>query len=145
MWEEVLNYLSVYLLSMFKFIFGPVLGFASNFKFSESVLVTVGGMMTSVLIFTYLGEQLREKFLKRFYKPKKESSKNLRILKIWKRYGTFGVCFLTPLIFSPIGGTLILITLGSPRKRIIVFMFISAVFWSVVLCYLIYFLGYQLR
>ncbi len=142
---ELLKYLFVYLVSMVKFIIGPPLGFSSRIEFWATVILTISGMMTSVMIFTYLGEQARNKFIKKFYDLKKGNKKRpFRLIRLWKRYGTFGISFLTPILFSPIGGTLILTTLGSKRKTIIICMLISAIFWAFVFSYIIYFLGYKL-
>ena len=141
MWK----YLSVYLLSAIKFIFGPTMGFAAGLSFFETFFLTIAGTMTSVFIFSHLAIRLRERMLKRFYKPKAdESKKGRRIVKIWKSYGAFGVSFLTPLIFSPIGGTLILTAFGVKKSTTFLFMLISAIIWGLVLCYLIYELGYRL-
>ena len=145
MFGEILKYLFVYLVSMIKFMIGPALGFSSRIEFWATILLTISGMMTSVMIFTYLGEQAREKFLKKFYDLKKGDNKRyLRLTKLWKRYGAFGISFLTPILFSPIGGTLILTTLGSRRKIIILCMLVSAIVWAIVFSYLVYFLGYKL-
>ena len=142
---EILKYLSVYLVSMIKFLIGPPLGFTSRIEFWATVLLTISGMMTSVMIFTYLGEQARKKFLKKFYDLKKgDNKRSFRLIRLWKRYGTFGISFLTPILFSPIGGTLILTTLGSKPKSIIVCMLISAIVWALIFSYLVYFLGYKL-
>jgi len=142
---ELLKYLFVYLVSMVKFIIGPPLGFSSRIEFWATVILTISGMMTSVMIFTYLGEQARKKFIKKFYDLKKgDKKRSFRLIRLWKRYGTFGISFLTPILFSPIGGTLILTTLGSKRKTIIICMLISAIFWAFVFSYIIYFLGYKL-
>ena len=53
----------------------------------------------------------------------------------------FGVALLTPIILTPIGGTLLAVSSGSPRRKIIVYMFISSSFWSVVISSAIYFFG----
>lgn len=142
MYEEIIKVAVVFLLTMLKFIFGPTLGYASGFGLFQSILVTVSGMMTSVFLFTFLGNILRERFLKRFFSKKKRFTKrNRQFVTIWRKYGLSGVAFLTPLIFTPIGGTVLLTSFGSPRRKIIISMMISAVFWSVAFCTLIYTFG----
>jgi hypothetical protein len=49
---------------------------------------------------------------------------------------------LTPVILTPIGGTLLAVGFGSPRPKILLYMLISAGFWSVVLTFSIY-LGHE--
>jgi hypothetical protein len=48
---------------------------------------------------------------------------------------------LTPIILTPIGGTLLAVSSGSPREKIVFYMFISASFWSVVISSAVYFFG----
>lgn len=140
--EEILKILTVYLLTMLKFIAGPTLGYASGFSFLGTVTVTVAGTMSSVLLFTFLGALLREKVLKRFFKKRKIFTKrNRRFVTIWKKYGLIGVTFLTPLLFTPIGGTILLTSFGSPRGRIITWMFIWASVWAVIFSGAIYIFG----
>ncbi|MDH5398541.1 MAG: hypothetical protein OEX02_10360, partial [Cyclobacteriaceae bacterium] len=59
----------------------------------------------------------------------------------WKRFGALGIAFLTPILLMPIGGTLILTSFGSPRKKIFTYMLMSATFWSVLICLVVYNFG----
>ncbi|MEM9388913.1 MAG: hypothetical protein AAGA02_00485 [Bacteroidota bacterium] len=127
---------------MLKFIAGPTLGYAAGFSFLTTVLITIGGMMASVTLFTYLGTYLREKVLRRFFRRKKIfSPRTRRFVTIWKKYGIIGVAFLTPLILTPIGGTIVLTSFGSPRGAILLTMLFSAIIWSLVFVSLIYAFG----
>ena len=65
-------------------------------------------------------------------------------MKVWKKYGLTGVAILTPLILTPIGGTILAVSAGSPKERIILFMLISAVAWAVIFTVSIYFFGHQI-
>jgi len=140
--EELLKILSVYLLTMLKFIAGPTLGYASGFSLFGTIAVTVAGTMTSVLLFTYLGKILKEKVINRFFKRKKLFTKrNRRFVDIWTKYGLVGVSFLTPLLFTPIGGTLLLTSFGSPKNKIVFWMLIWAIFWASAFSTIIYTFG----
>lgn len=142
MWETILKLASVYFSSMLKFIFGPLGGYAAGFSLVTTILVTVAGMMTVVLIFTFFGNWIREKITSRFSKKRnKFSQRNRRFVTIWKKYGLIGVAALTPLILTPIGGTLLAVSSGSPKEKIIFYMFISASVWSVVWSVALYFFG----
>jgi len=143
MWEEILRALPIYLMSMLKFIFGPVLGKAAGLSLLTTMLVTAGGMMTAVIMFTYFGKFIREKIVNRFFPAKAyESKQNKRIVVFLKRYGLVGIAFLTPVILTPIGGTLLAVGLGNRREKIIAYMVISASIWSVLLTLAVYF-GYD--
>lgn len=121
-------------MSMIKFIGGPMLGIGSGLTFWETAILTSFGMMTSVFLFsTVFGSGFRKWILSNFYRNRKLfSSKNRRLVKVWRNYGLKGVAFLTPLFFTPIGGTLIATSFGETRKRIFLYMFASSAFWSIV-------------
>jgi membrane protein DedA with SNARE-associated domain len=145
MWEEILKAVPVYLASMLKFILGPLGGYASRLNIITTVLATVLGMMTIVLLITYCGNWLREKVFNRFTKKKHTSSgRNRKFATIWKKYGLTGVAFLTPVILTPIGGTLLAVSSGSPKEKIIFYMLISATGWAVVFSIVIYFFGNEI-
>ncbi|MBS1545558.1 MAG: hypothetical protein JST14_18110 [Bacteroidetes bacterium] len=135
MLEELLKSVPVYVFSMVKFIFGPTAGFAAGLHFVTTVLVTVAGMMTVVVALTYFGDYLIKTFRKQT--PPKAAANNSR----WKKYGLPGIAFLTPLLLTPVGGTLLALGSGSSREKIIFFMFVSAAGWSVAFTSVVYFLG----
>lgn len=131
MLEYILKFFGIYLMTLFKFISGPVLGCIAGYSLIEIMLVTVLGMMSSVLIFTFLGEWMKRQWDIRIKKKRMVfSRKNRRIVRIWQKFGAAGVAFLTPLLLSPIGGTLVMTAFGVDRKRIIGYMLISSVWWS---------------
>lgn len=129
---DIGKYLSVYLLSMLKFIAGPTMGPALGFTWIETVVVTILGMMTSVIIFTFFGKQIRAWYLNRegAKKPKLFTRRNRRFVSVWKKYGIAGVALLTPLIFTPIGGALLVSSLGGGVRKTLLYMLISAIVWS---------------
>ena len=132
MLTEVLKYLGLYLLACIKSIFPPLLGPAAGLTPLEIIIVTMAGLMTSVLIFTFLGEKVRTHVFPIFIKkPKRFSRKSRRMVRLWRRYGVVGVCFLTPLILSPPGGALLVSTVGAPRKQVFFYMLLFGIFWSV--------------
>ncbi len=143
MWEEILRAIPVYFSSMLKFILGPIGGYASRLHLVTTILTTVLGMMTVVFLFTFFGDWLREKVYHRFVKKNqtKTDARNKKFATIWKKYGLPGVALLTPLILTPIGGTLLAVSSGSPKDKIIFYMFISGSFWAIVFSVAIYFFG----
>jgi hypothetical protein len=142
MWETILKIATVYFSSMLKFVFGPLGGYAAGFTVVTTILVTVAGMMTVVLVFTLFATWIREKIIMRFFKKRnKFSPRNRRFVTIWKKYGLIGVAALTPILLTPIGGTLLALSSGSPKDKIIFYMFISASVWSVIMSVGLYFFG----
>lgn len=143
MWEEVLKAFSlVYVPSTLKFIFGPFGGKAAGLHMVTTMIATMAGMMTMVILFTYFGEYVR-KLLTRFFRKNKPAEKsNPKYVEWIRKYGLGGVAFLTPVIFTPIGGTLLAVGLSTNREKILLYMFISACFWAIVLTLAVYF-GYD--
>jgi len=141
MWQEILKAIPVYFSSMFKFIFGPLGGYGVGLHPITTILTTVAGMMTVVFMLTFFGNWIRTRILGRFKQRKINLRRAAKLEMIWKRYGLAGVALLTPLLLTPIGGTLLAVSSGSPREKIIFYMFVSASFWSVVISLAIYFFG----
>lgn len=128
------KYIAVFFTSAVKFIAGPVLGIGAGLSFMETCIFTSLGMMASVLVFSSLaGNIFKSWFQRTFYKNQKLFSKrNRRLIRIWKSFGIKGVAFLTPILLSPIGGTLLAASFGESKKNIFFYMLASSVFWSFV-------------
>ncbi len=144
MWEEILRAIPVYFSSMLKFILGPVGGYLAGLTLTTTILTTVAGMMTVVIAFTFFGDWLRDKIFHRFFKNSHPSDRFKRFSTIWKKYGVAGVAILTPLLLTPIGGTLLAISLGTPKDKLVFYMFLSAAIWSVTFSGAIYFFGNEI-
>lgn len=140
---EILKYLSVYLVSMVKFFGGPLTGVSLGLSYLETALLTVAGMMTSVVIFSILGEAVSKWFTARRQARKKPvfSKKNRRIVQVWQRFGVPGVAFLTPVIFTPIFGTIVVALFGAQRRYIFIHMLWSAIVWSAILNLMVFEFG----
>lgn len=141
MWQEILRAIPVYFSSMLKFIFGPLGGYGVGLHPITTILTTVSGTMTVVFLFTFFGNWIRKRVFGRFKKRKINLKRAALLEKVWKRYGLIGVALLTPIVLTPIGGTLLAVSSGSPKEKIIVYMFVSASFWAVVISLAIYFFG----
>ena len=134
MFSEVLKYVSVYLLSMTKFMAGPTIGVVAGMPTFWTVVMSVLGMMTSVLVFTLIGEYRGYPRITRIIDQiKKRRGVNRYFNYFWEKVGIVGVIFLTPVFFTPIIGTILVNAMGSPRGKVIIYMFFSAVFWSITL------------
>jgi membrane protein DedA with SNARE-associated domain len=143
MWEEILKAVTLVLLpSAVKFFFGPLGGYAAKLHIVTTMIGTVAGMMTSVVAFTYFGDWLRDRVINRIFKPKPRSAERTRkILVLWNKYGLAGVAALTPVLFTPIGGTIVAVSFRAPKSKILIYMLFSAIFWSIVVTSTVYFLG----
>jgi hypothetical protein len=59
--------------------------------------------------------------------------RNRRIIRIWKKYGLWGVAWLTPILLSIPVGTFIMTRLEKKKKKIVFKLLISIVAWSFTL------------
>lgn len=143
MTEELAKIVSIYLLTTLKVVFGPVFSYVAGLPMLVAIAITISGMMTSVVLFTFFGSWLREKILNRFSKKDKKTftPKKRKLVTLWKKYGLTGVAILTPLLLTPIGGTLVAVSFGSPKQKIILYMLISASVFAVAMCYAVYEFG----
>ncbi|KAA9324965.1 hypothetical protein [Adhaeribacter soli] len=119
---------------MVKFFGGPLTGAALGFSFWTTFGLTVAGMMTSVLLFSIIGTAVSKNYAKNRKLKNKPvfNKKSRRIVKVWQRFGMGGIAFLTPVLLSPIIGTIIATVLGAKRGEILLHMLWSAVLWGTV-------------
>jgi len=130
--ELLLKYLAVFFGSMAKILLGPAIGEKSGLSFIETCIVTTLGATFSAIAIMYGGEKLREILNEKVpqKKDKKVFTKRSRlIVKVWRRYGVYGIAFLTPVLLSPLGGPIIASVLGAPVGKTIRCIFISCLFW----------------
>ncbi|MCG8474078.1 MAG: hypothetical protein MI784_01135 [Cytophagales bacterium] len=137
--EQILKWSSVYFSSMFKFVGGPLLGSSMDLTLLETWFFTSMGMMTTVLVISYFHAPIYRVFYR--YRKRKSrkvfSSRNRMFVSIWRKWGSFGVAFLTPVLFSPIVGTLLMVSLGEKKNRLISYMAFSAFFWGGIISHFI--------
>jgi uncharacterized membrane protein len=138
--EEVLKYVSVYLISMVKFIGGPLAGMSLGLSYFETVFLTVAGMMTSVVVFSIVGRAASSWYSQYRRERKKPvfGRKSRGIVRIWRNFGIVGVAFFTPLVLTPVFGTIVAAVFGVPRKQIFAHMLWSASMWSFILTFVVY-------
>jgi hypothetical protein len=142
MWEEIVKAITLVLLpSMLKFIFGPFAGKAAGLHFLTTAFATALGMMISVFAFTYFGEFIRTRILRKLVRKKKDVPP-LKNKSFVARFGLAGIAFFTPILLTPIGGTLLAVSFTRQKEKIILFMSISALAWSFIIKAAVY-LGYN--
>lgn len=61
------------------------------------------------------------------------SSRNRRLVKIWKKWGLLGIALITPVTISIPVGTFIATRLVPNKKKVMLYMFLSVLFWSVLI------------
>ncbi len=127
---------------MFKFLFGPITAYSSGLNLLEAIIFTIVGMMTTVYIITTTGKPFKNWLLSKFSKNRRVfSKKSRRFVRIWAKYGIKGTAFLTPMILTPIVGSIIAVSFNERKQTIIQYMFWSALFWSIVMNCILYYFG----
>lgn len=133
MLPDLLKYATVFAIGMFKFVAAPVAGVAAGLPRPVIWGLSVAGMMTTVILISGLGRQWAL-HLRRRREAKGKPLFNRRsrmVVGVYKRFGMVGIAFLTPILFSPVGGTVIATQLHVPRWRILVHMAWSAALWGI--------------
>jgi len=137
--QKLLSYLSVYFLGCVKFALAPPTGYGLGLSPLEIILCTVAGMMTTAAIVPFLGQRLmvyfRERRLKKGKEVKVFTPRKRMIVKIWQKFSIWGIALLTPILFSPIVGCILAVSFGVRRDKILLTMFLSAVFWALVMTF----------
>ncbi len=119
-------------MACFKSVLPALVGPFSGFTKLEIILITILGLMTSTVVFTFLGEKIKRHIIPLFIrKPKRFSRKSRRMVRVWKGYGIAGTCFLTPVILSPPIGALLISTMGAPKRKVFLYMLFSGIFWGI--------------
>jgi hypothetical protein len=135
----VAKYASVIIASTIKFLGGPLSGAALGLSWLETALCTTIGMMISVVAITYAGAALQALWQRYSSKPARLFTRRTRIaIRVWRRSGMIGIALLTPLILTPIGGTVLAVSFGVKPGRLILYMLISGILWAIVQTLLIY-------
>lgn len=140
---EFAKYVSVIAISMLKFAGGPLTGLALKLNWLETAICSVIGMMTTVVLIAYSSDTIQRVWEKIF--PKKEKAKkftrlNRLAIKTRKKFGLIGIAFLTPILFTPVGGAAISMAFRYEKKEILVKMLISAIAWAIVQTLFFYYL-----
>ena len=88
------------------------------------------GAIIGALLVIIIGDRLRNWLLKK--KVNKQKNKG-QIYRIWNKYGVIGLGMLSPLITGASLGAAIGISLGASPKRLLFWMSIGIVFWTILL------------
>jgi uncharacterized membrane protein len=132
-------YFAVMAASSIKFVAGPLTGFGLGLSMFETIVCTWVGMMFTVTVMLTIGRFLVQQIARiRIQKPKLFSGRVRYAVSIWQRFGIKGIAVMTPLLFTPIGGSLLALSFKVPTPRVLFFMAISGIFWAIVFTVLFY-------
>lgn len=134
---HILEAISVFFMSFVKFFLAIPLAFTFDFSFWQTFLVTCFGGILGVLFFAQFRKVILKIYYRLFpYEPKvrkKRSLKNVLAIKTAKKYGLFGIAFLTPILFSIPLGTFLALHFFPNKKKTIPILIASVLGWSFIL------------
>ncbi|MEY2793485.1 MAG: hypothetical protein RJA76_1477 [Bacteroidota bacterium] len=133
------KYFAVMFGTALKYIAGPITGFSLGLTWYETLMASWVGFMLTVLIVVSIGKFVVNWIASfRKSKPIVFSKRARYAVGIWQKFGIKGIAALTPLIFTPIGGSLLSLSFKVPLPRILFFMAISGIIWSSLYTLIIY-------
>ncbi len=134
---HILEAISVFFMSFVKFFLAIPLAFTFDFSFWQTFLITCFGGILGVLFFAQFRKVILKIYYRFFaYKPKvrkKRGFKNVLAIKTAKKYGLFGIAFLTPIVFSIPLGTFLALHFFPNKKKTLPILIASVLGWSFVL------------
>ncbi|MBX3101731.1 MAG: hypothetical protein KF690_04420 [Bacteroidetes bacterium] len=135
LWGE---YISVALLSGFKFLPGVALSLGLGLNLWERILSTGLGGVLGVVVFTYFGEAIRGLFQKyrrrqklQRQEPGAAPPRPTLPQRLWARFGLAGVSVLVPFLM-PAVATAIALSFGTPRAQVLRWMIPSILVWALL-------------
>ncbi len=123
--------ISVFLASLVELWFAIPLGLFLKLNPLLIITISAAGSILSVMVIIILGEGVRKRFLKWRYGER--STERGKIYEIWKKYGIIGLGLLSPLLFGAPLGAAIGIGLGAAKNRLLLWMAVGIIIWSVIL------------
>ncbi|MGZ7067301.1 MAG: small multi-drug export protein [Methanobacterium sp.] len=129
--DPIYQIILVFVASFIELWAGIPLGLALQLNPFLTGTVAALGAITAAFIVSFLGEGVREKFIKWRYKDK--DLKKGTFYKVWNKYGIIGLGLLSPLLFGAPLGAALGIVLGAERKALFMWMSIGIVLWSIFL------------
>ncbi|MED1952825.1 small multi-drug export protein [Brevibacillus centrosporus] len=127
---------SVFGTSMLELWAAIPLGFALQLPAVVTGILSAIGAIASAGIVIFLGGSLRSWLIKRFEKKGKRQG---RMVRIWDKYGVIGLGLASPLITGAPLGAAIGISLGAPIGKLMWWMSVGIVIWSVILTAAVFF------
>ena len=147
---ELLKILSVFITCTFFFVKLGVPSAIIMFKynFMKVMLVSCAGGITGNIIFTNLSASILKWM--HYYREKRNIQKKSftkttrRMIRIKQRFGLAGIAFITPIISQPIGA-FFAEKFFKDKKKVILYLSVSVVFWAMALYFILLIFHDQLQ
>jgi membrane protein DedA with SNARE-associated domain len=108
-------------------------GFALQLPPVITGLTAASGSMLGAIVVVLLGDRIRGWLLRHHDSKSSKAGKPGLIDRIWQRYGVMGLGLLAPLLIGTPVGAAVGLTLGVPARRLLWWLSLGIVLWSIVL------------
>lgn len=149
---EFLKFVTVFLTCAFAFGKAgiPTAVAVYKFNFIKVMIASWSGGIAGNIIFTYLSagiiKAIHNYRLKRnlIHRRRIFTKFNRRVIRIKQRFGLAGIALITPIIGTPVGAFLAERFFRN-KRRVIVYLSLSVIFWSLLLYFMILFFHDSLK
>lgn len=129
---EVAKGLSIFGLAWFSFWTAIPAGLALGIHPIPIILITSTSYISGILICILPAQSVRTWVMKRFSTQLDQSTQDNRfIMRLWHRYGIIGFGLIAPMTVGAQLGAIIGIALNIPRRKLVLWMIIGVIAWSV--------------
>ncbi len=111
-----------------------------------AILSSCAGSVFGTIVFTYLSagllkwwDKLKDKWFTSKHPKKIFTKSNRRVIRIKNRFGLTGIAILTPIFLSIPIGSFLAERFYKDKKKVITYLSISAILWSISLYFLFLF------
>jgi hypothetical protein len=129
---EIAKSLSVFAWAWLSFWSAIPAGLALGLHPLTVIILTSTSYISGILLVLLPARSIREWAMRRFGKNLDNSTQDDRLyIKLWKRYGVIGFGLIAPMTLGAQLGAIIGVALNIPRNKLILWMTIGVVAWSV--------------
>jgi len=132
-----MSYIFWVILSMVKYQFCMITATIAQ-SWTLLLLTLIGGLI-GIIIFTQIGYDIEKWIVRSFPRlSKKFTWKNRMLVKLRRKWGIWGISFLTPILLGIPVGVALCLSLTTDKRKIIKPMIISLVCWTLIFLLLVF-------
>jgi hypothetical protein len=113
---------------------GTLAAIAADLGLGGALANVIAGII-GIVVFTYLGGVIQEYLIRKYPRRfgRKFTSSNRFLVRVKRRFGLGGIAVLTPIALSIPVGVLFALALTHDKRKIMISMIISLLFWATIL------------
>jgi len=135
-----MSYIFWVILSMVKYQFCMITATIAQ-SWTLLLLTLIGGLI-GIIIFTQIGYDIEKWIVRSFPRlSKKFTWKNRMLVKLRRKWGIWGISFLTPILLGIPVGVALCLTLTTDKRKIVRPMVLSLISWTLVFLLIVLLVG----